>query len=357
LHITDTTASTTTATGCAILAGGLGVAGAINAGGASGIAASINTQNGGQVLNLTNSFPTSTTVLNDPMPVLRLWRNGTSSQSYEAMALFSLDRYENSSTAARTRLSIHMRHATSDYANIMQLYSSGCVKIPTNIASTTTATGSFVIAGGLGAAGAINAGGAIKTTDTTSSTDRYTGSIIAGGGIGATGAINAGGGISSAARITGATMTCTTAPAVATDVVRLTDISALLTVTTLSATGTGWAEDGVSPDNLSALVLYRIGQVVTACAASQVQITSTTANNIKRHDAANIFYLPVAWRPTRDSVYTVIQCIVNTSPIEYTMTVSVNTDGSITIARLNGSAFASSAVIAMVDCCFQYFIV
>jgi hypothetical protein len=69
------------------------------------------------------------------------------------------------------------------------------VTIVSNTASTTTGTGCLILGGGMGAAGAVNAGGAIKTTSATASTTTATGSIIAGGGIGAAGAINAGGAI------------------------------------------------------------------------------------------------------------------------------------------------------------------
>lgn len=56
-------------------------------------------------------------------------------------------------------------------------------------ASTTTGTGSFVASGGVGLAGALNAGGVIKTTDTTVASSTVTGSGIFGGGVGVAGAL------------------------------------------------------------------------------------------------------------------------------------------------------------------------
>ena len=51
----------------------------------------------------------------------------------------------------------------------------------------------MIAGGGLGVAGAVNAGGAIKTTDTTASSSTTTGALIAGGGLGVAGAAYIGG--------------------------------------------------------------------------------------------------------------------------------------------------------------------
>ncbi|MFN4768498.1 MAG: beta strand repeat-containing protein, partial [Candidatus Kapaibacterium sp.] len=62
---------------------------------------------------VTHPVPTSTTALNDPLPVLVLHRDGTSGQSFGAGALFNISRYENNSTNSRTRMDIDLADGVS----------------------------------------------------------------------------------------------------------------------------------------------------------------------------------------------------------------------------------------------------
>lgn len=64
-----------------------------------------------------------------------------------------------------------------------QLLATG-LKLSDTTASTNTTSGAFILVGGAGVGGAINAGGVVKTTDTTQSTSSTTGSIVTSGGIG-----------------------------------------------------------------------------------------------------------------------------------------------------------------------------
>jgi hypothetical protein len=80
---------------------------------------------------ITNLTPTSTTVLNDPLPTLFLCREGTVSQAYASRATFSLCRWENNANNSRTRLDIGVSHAQFDNVNIMSLRSDGNVGIGT----------------------------------------------------------------------------------------------------------------------------------------------------------------------------------------------------------------------------------
>jgi hypothetical protein len=81
------------------------------------------------------------------------------------------------------------------------------IKTTDTTASSSTSTGALVSAGGVGVAGAVNAGGPINTTDTTVSSSATTGAIVAAGGAGIAGAINAGGAI----KTTDATVSSSTA--------------------------------------------------------------------------------------------------------------------------------------------------
>lgn len=80
---------------------------------------------------ITNVTPTSTTVLNDPQPILFLCREGTVSQAYASRSTFSLCRWENNVNNSRTRLDIGVSHAQFDNVNIMSLRSDGNVGIGT----------------------------------------------------------------------------------------------------------------------------------------------------------------------------------------------------------------------------------
>ena len=67
----------------------------------------------------------SSTILNDPQPVLTIARQGTSGQAYGNRATFKLCRYENSSTNSRTRLDLDLANDMYDDVNIARFYSDG----------------------------------------------------------------------------------------------------------------------------------------------------------------------------------------------------------------------------------------
>ena len=83
---------------------------------------------------ITNQTATSTTVLNDPQPVLNLCRQGTASQSFGARCTLSLCRYENSGTNSRSRLDFDLAHDTyNDVVKPISIQSSGQVGIGTTL--------------------------------------------------------------------------------------------------------------------------------------------------------------------------------------------------------------------------------
>lgn len=82
-------------------------------------------------ITITNTTPTSSTTLNDPLPALFLCREGTVTQAYASRSTFSLCRWENNGNNSRTRLDIGVSHAQFDNVNIMSLRSDGNVGIGT----------------------------------------------------------------------------------------------------------------------------------------------------------------------------------------------------------------------------------
>lgn len=82
-------------------------------------------------VTITQPTPTSSTVLNDTLPVLHLCREGTGNEAYGARATFCLSRYENSSVNSRTRLDIKLAHNGYDDNTSMTLRSDGNVGIGT----------------------------------------------------------------------------------------------------------------------------------------------------------------------------------------------------------------------------------
>lgn len=63
--------------------------------------------------------------------------------------------------------------------------------LTTNTASSSTTTGTLVVAGGVGIGGKVYTGGSVNITDTTASTNTSTGALIVSGGVGINGALNA----------------------------------------------------------------------------------------------------------------------------------------------------------------------
>jgi hypothetical protein len=154
LNITNVTPATSASTGALIVAGGI-AAGATSyfADALTVVAlASASTQH---VISAINTFETSASVLNDAMPVLSLSRRGFTGLITDARAVFALDRYENVSTYARTKMTIQLRHNISDLVPSAEFYSTGRVNLPAVITSTSATTGALTVAGGAGFGGAI----------------------------------------------------------------------------------------------------------------------------------------------------------------------------------------------------------
>eukprot|EP00960_Hanusia_phi_P010275 300384-Hanusia_phi.AAC.1 len=84
---------------------------------------------GSSILTLTHQSPTSSSVLNDPQPVLHLCRQGTSGQAYGARASFYLSRYENSGVSSRTRLDLYLANDGYNNVNVMTMRSNGNIGI------------------------------------------------------------------------------------------------------------------------------------------------------------------------------------------------------------------------------------
>jgi hypothetical protein len=81
--------------------------------------------------------PTGTAILNDPTAVMYLARQGTSAQSFGAMASLKLSRFENNDVNSRTRLDFDLTHNTFNDAQVMTLRSDGRVGIGTTAPGTT----------------------------------------------------------------------------------------------------------------------------------------------------------------------------------------------------------------------------
>jgi len=187
LYVGDTTASTSSTSGALVVAGGICASSACTFLYLGAVPAT------DQVLDLHNTVATSNIVLDDPMPVLRLTRIGTTDVSTDACALFSIDRFEHNLTNARTRLTIGLRHDTAGTIDALQIYSSKRVAVlGTNVSNSTT-TGALTVAGGLGVVGAayvgsLNTAGAITCTNETLSESVSTGALTIAGGLGVVGA-------------------------------------------------------------------------------------------------------------------------------------------------------------------------
>ncbi len=80
-------------------------------------------------LTITNQTATSSTILNDPQPVINLCRQGTTGQAYGVRATLSLCRYENVSTNSRTRLDFDLANGNYDSLRVMSVRSDGRVGI------------------------------------------------------------------------------------------------------------------------------------------------------------------------------------------------------------------------------------
>lgn len=200
ITIGDTTQSTSTNSGALLTLGGVGIAKDVYIGGALTTLDRITSSHsastaGDYVLTVQNTYPTSTTAINDPKPILYMTRLGTDTVTYPASALFNIDRYENVASHSRTRLTIGLAHAGGVSVNHSQLYSDGRIALLGTLESTSSSTGTLIVNGGVGIAKDVYIGGTlygnISTTSLTLSstndaTSNTTGSLNVAGGIGIT---------------------------------------------------------------------------------------------------------------------------------------------------------------------------
>jgi hypothetical protein len=175
ISTSDTTASTTTGTGSVVAGGGLGVAGAINAGG---------------VVKSTNTTDSTTTGTG---AIVSAGGLGVAKAIVSGGAITAAGIIKTNDTTQSTTTGTGSLVLAGGLGIAKNIVSAGTFVTSDTSGSTTTANGSIVTGGGIGLGKGLNAGGAITTTDTTASTSVNTGSVIAKGGLGVAGAVNAGG--------------------------------------------------------------------------------------------------------------------------------------------------------------------
>ena len=123
--------------------------------------------------------PTSNTAINDPKTTLYLGRDGTSSESNPAGALFKICRSVNSGTSSKSRLDIDLRTNWNTQSNVMTLLDSGNVGIGTTDPSTSlhiSSTDALILPVGTTAQQPTGANGMIRYNSTSSSFEGYSGS-------------------------------------------------------------------------------------------------------------------------------------------------------------------------------------
>ena len=176
LHITNTTASTSTITGALIADGGAGIAGALNVGGVIVSGNDIYTTGDNMVICADQSSDGRMGFVKKAGTGPRIVSASGQAIGLSTSNIANLITGDIGAGTLTDRLlvdttSTHVLHTT---------------------ASTSTSTGALIVDGGGGIAGALNVGGVIKTTDTTASTSTTTGAAIIGGGTGIAGALNVG---------------------------------------------------------------------------------------------------------------------------------------------------------------------
>jgi len=176
LAVTSGTASTNTTTGALVVRGGLGVTGQLSFATASFGFTGITTNPTMSFIGATSSSPITLTVLTD------------NSLSWEGSSgsLFTID----------NNLSTGDIFSVSDISGLPIISASAGQTITLNefggytqigngsINSSSTATGSLVVSGGLGVTGNANIGGTVRITSSTASTSSSTGAMTVSGGVG-----------------------------------------------------------------------------------------------------------------------------------------------------------------------------
>jgi len=189
LAVQSSTASTTTSNGAAVITGGLGVGGAINAGLSSSIS-------GTGSLYMTISSSSSSSEVG-----LTLTR-ADQATSYATIHFQnpSTDLWDLGVRAGDNNLRIRDSVNSRDSITITPgAVSASTTTITATTTSSSTTTGALVVSGGVGVAGAVYTGGLINTASTltvqssTASTTTSTGAAVVTGGLGVGGNLNVGG--------------------------------------------------------------------------------------------------------------------------------------------------------------------
>jgi hypothetical protein len=184
LAITSGIASTNTTTGALVVRGGLGVTGQLSFATASFGFTGITTNPTMSFIGATSSSPMTLTIQTDNS------LNWEGSQG----SVFSID----------SNLSTGEIFSVSDISGLPIISASAGQTVNINefggytqigngsLNSSSTSTGSLVIAGGLGITGNANIGGTVRITNTTNSTLSSSGALVVSGGVGIGGTLNVG---------------------------------------------------------------------------------------------------------------------------------------------------------------------
>ena len=156
LSITNATASTTTATGCLILSGGLGVAGAIWAGSVQGTPIGSTTRSSGAFTSLDANAAVALSPANANITISP---TGTGTVAISPAGALTIN-----PTAASTINNASIGATTRAAGAFTTLAANNAVTFTAGTSSTTTGTGTAVVTGGVGISENLNVGGNIIVT-------------------------------------------------------------------------------------------------------------------------------------------------------------------------------------------------
>lgn len=147
-------------------------------------------------VSMSASFTTTNTITanntNDSIQITNISSSGRSNIKFTNDTADFLESGVRGSTAANPRT--HYWYSNGSYKLLMDL-PTGDIKILSTTISSSTATGSLTISGGVGIAKQLYIGGQTRITDTTMSANTTSGALTISGGLGVSGAINGGGNI------------------------------------------------------------------------------------------------------------------------------------------------------------------
>jgi hypothetical protein len=169
-------------------------------------------------------------------------------------------------------------------------------------------------------------GGITRITNTTASTSTTTGALIVSGGAGFAG------------RATATNMTCSTAPAVATDVVRKQEHDAVITAQTLSSetyTSVSCVGPWTTPTYTTGYRIFCLLNTVTLIFTPNIATSTETDIEGKITVSQNI---PVAMRPGTN-IYSVFPGYLVVNGTKEDVSIMVSSSGGITFGR--GNSYAS----------------